>query len=216
MSGTNGKTTTTRLLAAALGGQERSPPPGQVRTCRPVSLRHWRGSAGSQTAVLEVDEAYLARIPRCGFRRGDRVAQPFARPARPGERGPDARRALARRRGIDARTVTVVANADDPLVAWAAGAGSGSKVRFVVGAASSGTTTRRVARRAEAGSCSAKPGNGRATAGSAARVPYATLTARRPRDRRPQTSADRPLASGSLQPGERGDGGGCGRCPRDR
>ncbi len=64
-------------------------------------------------------------LPRRGGRRraprGGDVAQPVARPTRPGERGPHGGGALAARRSAATPSaVTVVANADDPLVVWAA------------------------------------------------------------------------------------------------
>src|SRR5579871_3115942 len=120
VSGTNGKTTTTRLLAAALGTagpvvinpQGSNLPPGLVAglaTARP-----------GDAAALEVDEAWLgaaadalgpATITLLNLSRDqlDRVAE--------------VRRLADRWRAVAARTgAHVVANADDPLVAWAAAA----------------------------------------------------------------------------------------------
>jgi CobQ-like glutamine amidotransferase family enzyme/UDP-N-acetylmuramyl tripeptide synthase len=132
VSGTNGKTTTTRLLAAALGG------PGVVATSSaganlPAGLAAALASApAGSAAVLEVDEAYLGSVARTvsaevivllNLSRDqlDRVNET---------------RMLAQRwrdsiSGMP--DVTVVANADDPLVAWAAGAGTpaGRRVLFV-------------------------------------------------------------------------------------
>ncbi len=136
VSGTNGKTTTTRLLAAALGG------PGAVATSSaganlPAGLAAALASAPpGAAAVLEVDEAYLGSVASAlsaevivllNLSRDqlDRVNEV---------------RMLARR-WRDALSAmpetTVVANADDPLVVWAAGVGEprrphkGPKVLFV-------------------------------------------------------------------------------------
>jgi UDP-N-acetylmuramyl tripeptide synthase len=122
VSGTNGKTTTTRLLAAALGTagpvvvnpQGSNLPPGLVAGLASAPL----GAA----AALEVDEAWLgaaaealgpATITLLNLSRDqlDRVAE--------------VRRLADRWRTVAAGTAAhVVANADDPLVAWAASAGA--------------------------------------------------------------------------------------------
>ncbi len=120
VSGTNGKTTTTRLLACAMGG------PGQVATSSaganlPGGLAAaLADSAPGTTAVLEVDEAYLSTVARTTAPKAvtllnlsrdqlDRVSEVRMVAGR-------WRRALS---GLDG--TTVVANVDDPLVAWAAG-----------------------------------------------------------------------------------------------
>ena len=63
-------------------------------------------------------------LPRARRRRpapgGGGAPQPVARPARPGQRGAHGGGPLARRGRRRLRGCTVVANADDPLVAWAA------------------------------------------------------------------------------------------------
>jgi UDP-N-acetylmuramyl tripeptide synthase len=120
VSGTNGKTTTTRLLTAAL--QTRGPvvtnpqgsnlPPGIVAGLS-------RAPEGA-TAAIEVDEAWLGIVAEALQPRTitllnltrdqlDRVAE--------------VRRLADRWRSVVEATPTahVVANADDPLVAWAAG-----------------------------------------------------------------------------------------------
>lgn len=128
VSGTNGKTTTTRLLATALGG------PAQVATSAaganlPAGIVVALASARSRVpAVLEVDEAYLAAVAdavrpvvivllNLSRDQLDRVSEVRAIAAR-------WRAAMARQDGA-----TVVANADDPLVAWVASAAS--RVRWV-------------------------------------------------------------------------------------
>jgi UDP-N-acetylmuramyl tripeptide synthase len=130
VSGTNGKTTTTHLLAAALGG------PGRVVTNAGganlpagivAALTAARAADGS-VAVLEVDEAWLPRIasevrPRCAVLLNlsrdqlDRLSEV---------------RMLAQRwrEWLEgAPDVEVVATVDDPLVVWAAGAAR--RVRWV-------------------------------------------------------------------------------------
>jgi lipid II isoglutaminyl synthase (glutamine-hydrolysing) len=119
VTGTNGKTTTTRLLAAAMG------PRSQVATSPaganlPYGLVAALSSSGANDrAVLEVDEGYLAKV-------ADQVAPAvvvllnLSRDQL--DRTNEVRMVAARwRAGLDGRRDTVVvANADDPLVAWAA------------------------------------------------------------------------------------------------
>ena len=64
VSGTNGKTTTTRMLVAALAtdGDGLSPPTTPGPTCRPVTPRRWPERLRRSDAVLEVDEGYLGRL----------------------------------------------------------------------------------------------------------------------------------------------------------
>jgi len=119
VSGTNGKTTTTRLLAAALGsaGPVASNVGGAnmsagVATALALAPR-------SAPAVLEVDELYLPKVA------------PQVRPEvvlllnitrDQLDRSNETRRigGLWRRLGAELPGATVVANVDDPLVAWAA------------------------------------------------------------------------------------------------
>lgn len=128
VSGTNGKTTTTSLLAAALGG------PGQVVTnllganLPPGLASALAGGPAGCPAALEVDEAWLSRVvaatapaavallnlSRDQLDRNNEVRTLAAA----------WRRAFAGRDGL-----TVVANADDPLVVW--GAGAAPAVRWV-------------------------------------------------------------------------------------
>jgi UDP-N-acetylmuramyl tripeptide synthase len=111
ISGTNGKTTTTRLLAAALSS--RGPAPEQAA--------HQPGEQVGAAVALEVDEGHLAEAiaavhPTAGVLLNlsrdqlDRFGEVRRHAA-------DWRLALAASPGT-----VVVANADDPLVTWAAGA----------------------------------------------------------------------------------------------
>jgi UDP-N-acetylmuramyl tripeptide synthase len=129
ISGTNGKTTTTRLLAAALDGAGGAAsvvsndtganmPPGHVAALV--------GSPSAPIAVLEVDEGYLGRviddtdpavIVLLNLSRDqlDRISEVRMlvdrwRAALGGLVGP----------GPGVAGTVVVANADDPMVAWAA------------------------------------------------------------------------------------------------
>ncbi|GAC1594824.1 MAG: MurT ligase domain-containing protein [Acidimicrobiales bacterium] len=124
VSGTNGKTTTTRLLRAALAtaGDVVTNPQGS--NLPPGLVAGLSRSAAGTTAALEVDEAWLgtaaealhpATITLLNLTRDqlDRVAE--------------VRRLSERWRTVVAATTDahVVANADDPLVAWAAAAAEG-------------------------------------------------------------------------------------------
>ena len=129
VTGTNGKTTTTRLLSVALGaGGARvvsnetgsNMPPGHVAALA--------GDRAATRAVLEVDEIYLPRVlaatkPRCV------VLLNLSRDQL--DRTNEVRMVAGHWRAALAAAphVTVVANADDPLVAWAAGAAT--TVRWV-------------------------------------------------------------------------------------
>jgi UDP-N-acetylmuramyl tripeptide synthase len=121
VSGTNGKTTTTRLLAAALGGVGR----GRVTTNSSGAnmLSGLVGTLARQTegayAALEVDEGLLARATSA-VRPSALVLLNLSRDQL--DRVGEVRlHAEAWRRAIDRVPATrVVANADDPLVAWAA------------------------------------------------------------------------------------------------
>jgi lipid II isoglutaminyl synthase (glutamine-hydrolysing) len=119
VTGTNGKTTTTRLLAAAIGPRSRvatSPAGANL----PYGLVAALSSSGANDpAVLEVDEGYLAKV-------ADQVAPAvvvllnLSRDQL--DRTNEVRMMAGRwRAGLDGRRDTVVvANADDPLVTWAA------------------------------------------------------------------------------------------------
>ena len=122
VSGTNGKTTTTRLLAAALADR------GSVTTNSSGAnlLSGLVGTLARQSeagyAALEVDEALLARAISA-VRPSTVLLLNLSRDQL--DRIGEVRlHAEAWRRAIDRVPATrVVANADDPLVAWAAQAG---------------------------------------------------------------------------------------------
>ncbi|MCA1693219.1 MAG: DUF1727 domain-containing protein, partial [Actinobacteria bacterium] len=122
VTGTNGKTTTTRLLAAALG------PAGRVTT-NSAGANLLSGLVNTLTreedagyAALEVDEGLLARAIDA-VRPSAVVLLNLSRDQL--DRIGEVRmHAEAWRRALDRVPATrVVANADDPLVAWAAHAG---------------------------------------------------------------------------------------------
>jgi lipid II isoglutaminyl synthase (glutamine-hydrolysing) len=128
VSGTNGKTTTTSFLAAALGG------PASVDTnvlganLPPGLAAALAAGRPHRRAVLEVDEAWLARVVDATQ---PRVVALLNLSRDQLDRNNEVRtlagnwrRALAGRSGL-----TVVANADDPLVVW--GAGQADEVLWV-------------------------------------------------------------------------------------
>ena len=130
VSGTNGKTTTTRLLAAALATRGPVAVNPQGSNLPPGLVAGLAASSPGTTAALEVDEAWLgvaagalhpATITLLNLSRDqlDRVAE--------------VRRLADRWRGVvEANPDThVVANADDPLVAWAASAAEAARVTWV-------------------------------------------------------------------------------------
>jgi UDP-N-acetylmuramyl tripeptide synthase len=123
VSGTNGKTTTTRLVTVALGSDGgavvsnetgSNMPPGLV-----AALAADRSSAGR--AVLEVDEIYLPRV-LSATRAAVVVLLNLSRDQL--DRTNEVRMVAGKWRAALAAAphTVVVANADDPLVAWAAGA----------------------------------------------------------------------------------------------
>jgi UDP-N-acetylmuramyl tripeptide synthase len=120
VSGTNGKTTTTSLLAAAAGTL------GPVVTNLlganlPAGVAAALVDSGGDTAVLEVDEAWLARVAEA-TRPALTVLLNLSRDQL--DRNNEVRHLAARWRELCASGAAgvVVANADDPLVAWAASA----------------------------------------------------------------------------------------------
>lgn len=120
VSGTNGKTTTTSLLVAALGG------PGSVVTnflganLPPGLTSALAGGDPARPAVLEVDEAWLARVVASTRPRAVALLN-LSRDQL--DRNNEVRTLASRWRQVfvDWPDVTAVANADDPLVAWGAG-----------------------------------------------------------------------------------------------
>ena len=121
VTGTNGKTTTTRLVSAALGALGQEVASNAFGANMEAGLASALGRApDAPYAVLEVDERYLpAVITATGPRavvllnlsrdQMDRAAEIWLTARR-------WRQALAQADGC-----MVVANADDPLIAWAAG-----------------------------------------------------------------------------------------------
>jgi UDP-N-acetylmuramyl tripeptide synthase len=122
VTGTNGKTTTTRLITAALGALGQEVASNAFGANMEAGLASALGQAPeAQYAVLETDERYLpavieATAPRVvtllnlSRDQMDRAAEIWLIARR-------WREALAA-----ARDCVVIANADDPLIAWAAGA----------------------------------------------------------------------------------------------
>jgi UDP-N-acetylmuramyl tripeptide synthase len=122
VSGTNGKTTTTRLLAVALGADGSrvvsnetgsNMPPGHVAALA--------ADRSAPRAVLEVDEIYLPRV-LAATKPAAVVLLNLSRDQL--DRTNEVRMVAGNWRAALAAAphATVVANADDPLVVWAAGA----------------------------------------------------------------------------------------------
>jgi lipid II isoglutaminyl synthase (glutamine-hydrolysing) len=129
VTGTNGKTTTTRLLAVALGAggakvvsneTGSNMPPGHVAALA--------GDRRAALAVLEVDEIYLPRV-LSATKPAAVVLLNLSRDQL--DRTNEVRMVSGQWRAALAAAphATVVANADDPLVVWAAGAAA--QVRWV-------------------------------------------------------------------------------------
>jgi UDP-N-acetylmuramyl tripeptide synthase len=121
VSGTNGKTTTTRLLTVALGASGDDVVSNETGSNMPPG--HVAALAGTRAprAVLEVDEAYLPRV----LTSTSAAAVVLLNLSRDQlDRTNEVRMVAARWRAALAAAphTHVVANADDPLVAWAAGA----------------------------------------------------------------------------------------------
>jgi UDP-N-acetylmuramyl tripeptide synthase len=116
VSATNGKTTTTRLLVAAVGGDVATNASGANLPAGMVSALLAHRTA--PTAVLETDESYL---PRVVDELGPAVVVLLNLSRDQLDRVGEVRNVAMRWRDRlgDAAT-TVVANADDPLVVWAA------------------------------------------------------------------------------------------------
>ena len=119
VSGTNGKTTTARLLTAAMGG------PRLVATSTAGSnlpqglvMALAEGPRGAP-AVLEVDEAYLGAV---AAKVDPRVIVLLNLSRDQLDRVSEVRLVAARwREALAGSSAAIVANADDPLVVWAAG-----------------------------------------------------------------------------------------------
>lgn len=121
VSATNGKTTTTALLAAAFATQGpvvtnlagANLPPGLAAALAEGPRAAW--------AALEVDEAWLGRVVEATL---PRVVLLLNLSRDQLDRNNEVRKLAAAWRAIfeDRQNTTVVANADDPLVVWGAGA----------------------------------------------------------------------------------------------
>jgi lipid II isoglutaminyl synthase (glutamine-hydrolysing) len=129
VTGTNGKTTTTRLLAVALGAggatvvsneTGSNMPPGHVAALA--------ADRRAERAVLEVDEIYLPRV-LAATKPAAVVLLNLSRDQL--DRTNEVRMVSGHWRAALAAAphATVIANADDPLVVWAAGAAA--QVRWV-------------------------------------------------------------------------------------
>jgi CobQ-like glutamine amidotransferase family enzyme len=129
VTGTNGKTTTTRLLAVALGARGDSVVSNETGSNMPPGhVAALAGNRAATRAVLEVDEIYLPRV-LAATRASCVVLLNLSRDQL--DRTNEVRIVAGNWRAALAAAphVTVVANADDPLVAWAAGAAA--RVRWV-------------------------------------------------------------------------------------
>jgi len=126
VSGTNGKTTTTRLLAVALGDATVTNSTGSNMPAGHVAAL--ASGPPATPAVLEVDEGYLAQLVR-SLRPEVVVVLNLSRDQL--DRTNEVRMLAGRWRDAlaGATGTTVVANADDPLVAW--GVGSAPHVVWV-------------------------------------------------------------------------------------
>ena len=124
VSGTNGKTTTTKLLASAVsaGGGDR-PVTNLLGANLPTGLAASLAAGPAHVpAVLEVDEAWLARVA-ARTRPSLLLLLNLSRDQL--DRNNEVRQVAQRWRQACEQLMpgtVVVANADDPLVAWAAGA----------------------------------------------------------------------------------------------
>ncbi len=126
VTGTNGKTTTTRLLTVALGEGVISNETGS--NMPPGHVAALAGDRSAAQAVLEVDEIYLPRV-LAATRAGCVVLLNLSRDQL--DRTNEVRMVAGRWRAALAAAphTTVVANADDPLVVW--GAGAAAHVKWV-------------------------------------------------------------------------------------
>ncbi len=120
VSGTNGKTTTTHLLAAALGGAPLVATSRAGANMPPGLVAALAASPPGAPAVLEVDEAYLGAVAAAV---APQVVVLLNLSRDQLDRVSEVRMTANRwRHALSALETTVVANADDPLVVWAAGA----------------------------------------------------------------------------------------------
>lgn len=121
VSATNGKTTTTRLLGAALGTDRPVVSNSLGANMTPGIVAALGASDPSATAVLEVDERWVEQV-LADTRAGTVLLLNLSRDQL--DRTQEVRKLAERwRRALTATPPTrVVANADDPLVTWAASA----------------------------------------------------------------------------------------------
>lgn len=119
VSGTNGKTTTTRLLARALGTLGPVKSNGGGANMSPGVLAALARPPYDAPAALEVDEIWLPKVAR-EIKPRAVILLNISRDQL--DRSNETRRiaALWRQLGSELDNCTVVANVDDPLVAWAA------------------------------------------------------------------------------------------------
>lgn len=123
ISATNGKTTTTRLIAEALraGGEVVSNALGANMPAG-ITAALSNGSANARYGVLEVDEKYLTTVADAVSPRAVALLN-LSRDQL--DRAAETRMLAERwREGLKDTKATVIANADDPLVAWAASSAS--------------------------------------------------------------------------------------------
>ncbi|HEY6533828.1 MAG TPA: MurT ligase domain-containing protein [Acidimicrobiales bacterium] len=121
VSGTNGKTTTTRLIGAALGTDRPVVSNSLGANMAPGIVAALGAADPGATAVLEVDERWVESVLR-DTRAGTVVLLNLSRDQL--DRTQEVRKLAERwRRALHTNPpARVVANADDPLVAWAAAA----------------------------------------------------------------------------------------------
>ncbi len=118
VTGTNGKTTTTRLLVGALGGAA-TVATNATGSNLPAGLASALAAAPEVPAVLEVDEGYLGQ---CVEALQPKVVVLLNLSRDQLDRVSEVRMVAARfRSALSGFAGAVVANADDPLVVWAAG-----------------------------------------------------------------------------------------------
>lgn len=119
VSATNGKTTTTRLLTAALGRDREVVSNSLGANMPPGHVAALGGADPTATAVLEVDERWLPKV-MAATRPTVVVLLNLSRDQL--DRSHEVRKVAERWRAALTETPPrcVVANADDPLVAWAA------------------------------------------------------------------------------------------------
>jgi UDP-N-acetylmuramyl tripeptide synthase len=129
VTGTNGKTTTTRLLAVALGADGTAVVSNETGSNMPPGhVAALAADRAAPRAVLEVDEIYLPRV-LAATKASTVVLLNLSRDQL--DRSNEVRMVAGNWRAALAaspRTI-VVANADDPLVVW--GAGAAAHVRWV-------------------------------------------------------------------------------------